>query len=163
MQLMYLRVGFDNFMQRKKYSVDNYLLSADLNSPNVQYNIVWNEEVPLKTSLFVWCLLHNRIPTTDNLIIRRVLKPNVHLYVGSCGKPEDIDRLILSCGFFKKNWYSIFSWFGFTMVHPTRVSNHLSQFGNLGGYSRNICTPLHLIWFTCILVIWCERNVCVFQ
>ena len=37
---------------------------------------IWNKEVPLKISLFVWRLLGNRLPTTDNLIKRHILLPN---------------------------------------------------------------------------------------
>jgi len=49
-----------------------------------------------------------------------------------CGKSEDIDHLFLSCDFFRKIWYDIFIWFGFTMF-----ADHLFQFGNLGSFLKN--------------------------
>jgi len=89
---------------------------------------VWNKEVPLKINFFVWRLLRNCIPIMDNLIRRQTLRPKVHLCVGSCGKHEDIDHLFFSCDFFRRIWYGISSWLGFTTVHPARVSDHLFQF-----------------------------------
>jgi len=39
----------------------------------------WHKQVMLKVSLFAMCLLHNWIPTTYNLIRRRVLPLNAQL------------------------------------------------------------------------------------
>ncbi|RHN39581.1 putative reverse transcriptase zinc-binding domain-containing protein [Medicago truncatula] len=61
---------------------------------------IWNKEVLLKTSLFAWCLLRDRLPTTDNLIKRRILHLNVHLCMGGWGMIEDAKHLFLSCDFF---------------------------------------------------------------
>jgi len=82
----------------------------------------------------------------------RVLRPNVDLCVGGCGKPDDIDHLFLSCEFLEKIWYDISSWLSFTTIHPACVADRLLQFENIGGFSKNICTSLHLIllsrvWF----------------
>lgn len=117
----------------------------NLNSLGAYYNI-YSDFVSLKISFFVWCLLHHRIPTMDNLIIKQILQSNVHLYVDGCGKHEDISTL-----------------FGFTVVLPARVSDHISQFGNLGGFSRSIRTTLHLSWLSCAWVIWREKNARFFQ
>jgi len=75
----------------------------------------------------------------------------VDLYVGGCGKPDDIDHLFLSCEFLEKMWYDISSWLGFTTIHP--VADRLLQFENIGGFSKNICTSLHLIWLSCVWFI----------
>jgi len=126
-------------MLRKKYNVSsayNCLLSTDYNYSDAHTNIVWNKDVPLKVSLFASRLLHNHIPTTSNLTRRQVLQPNVHLCVGGFGRLMDIDHLFLSCDFFGKIWYDISSWLGFTTIHPTRVSDHLLQFGTLGVFPK---------------------------
>ena len=34
------------------------------------YDAAWLKQVPLKVSVFVWRLLHNRLPTKDNLLRR---------------------------------------------------------------------------------------------
>jgi hypothetical protein len=120
------------------------LIPTDLNSPDAHTNFVWNKEFPFKASLFTWHLLHNRIPTTNNLIRMQVLQPNVHLCVGGCGKSKDIDNLFLSCDFFKKIWYGISSWLGFIMVHLAHVLNHLLQFEILGGFPKKISAYLFI-------------------
>ena len=35
---------------------------------------VWHRQVPLKVSLFAWCLLRDRLPTKINLVRRRALQ-----------------------------------------------------------------------------------------
>ncbi|KEH37409.1 transmembrane protein, putative [Medicago truncatula] len=70
----------------------------------------------------------------DNLIIKQILQSNVHLYVDGCGKHEDISTL-----------------FGFTVVLPARVSDHISQFGNLGGFSRSCRLDL---WLFDVIVLF---------
>jgi hypothetical protein len=89
--------------------------------------------VPLKVNLFAWRLFLNRLPTTDNLIKRQVLQPNAQLFTGGCGMMEDAEHLFLSCDFFEKLWYGISNWLSFHMVYPEHVSDHLHQFGTLGG------------------------------
>lgn len=80
-------------------------------------NIFWHKEVPLKANIFAWRLLRNRLPTTYNLINRRVLQPNTTLYAGNCGKEEDINHLFLFCDFIGKVWSDIFVWLGLATVH----------------------------------------------
>jgi len=43
------------------------------------------------------------------------------------------------------------------------VSDHLYQFGTLGGFSKNNCSVFNLIWLSCVRVIWIERNAWVFH
>ena len=59
-------------------SINNNLASA-----HITENL--NKEVPLKVGLFAWNLMRNRLPTTDNLVKRQILRPNAQLYVGGCG------------------------------------------------------------------------------
>jgi len=61
---------------------------------------IWNKKVPMKISLFAWCLFRDKLPTTDNLTKIHILHPNVHLCVGGCGLIEDEKHLFLSCDFF---------------------------------------------------------------
>lgn len=118
-----------------------YLLSIDLHLSDDYFNIVWTRKLPIRL-VSSWRLLRSCIPMMDNLI-RWVLQPNVNLCVGGCGKSEDIDHLFLFCGFFEKIWYDIFCWPCFTTVHHVRIADHLLQFENLGGFSKNICTSLY--------------------
>ena len=110
---------------------------------------IWNKEVPLKISLFVWCLLCNRLPTTDNLIKRHILHPNAQLCVGGCSMIEDAKHLFLSGDFFGKLWYGISHWLGYHLVFPESVSDHLYQFSTFSGFSNSKRSTLNLIWLSC--------------
>jgi len=46
------------------------------------FDDLWHKHVPLKVSLFAWRLLHNRLPTHDNLVRRRVLHHDANQCVG---------------------------------------------------------------------------------
>ncbi|KEH19077.1 transmembrane protein, putative [Medicago truncatula] len=43
------------------------------------------------------------------------------------------------------------------------VPDHLYQFGTLGGFSKNNRSAFHLIWLSCVWMIWLERNARVFH
>jgi hypothetical protein len=58
-------------------------------------NAIWNNEDPLKVSLFALCLLCNRLLATDNLIRRHILHRNAQFSEGGCGIMEDIDHISL--------------------------------------------------------------------
>jgi len=45
---------------------------------------VWHQCIPSKVSLFVWCLLRNRLPTKDNLVRRRVLHLDDSACISGC-------------------------------------------------------------------------------
>jgi len=49
------------------------------------------------------------------------------------------------------------------MVYPEHVSDHLHQFGTLGGFSKSIHKAFNLIWLSCVWVVWIERNARVFN
>jgi len=97
---------------------------------------IWNNEVPLKVSLFAWRLLCNRLPTIYNLIIRHILHHNAQLCVDGCSIMEDIDDIFLNVIFFEIFWIGISNWLGFTTMHPKHVADHFLQFENLGGFPK---------------------------
>jgi len=39
---------------------------------------VWHRYIPAKVSLFVWRLLHNRLPIRDNLVRRNIISIRTH-------------------------------------------------------------------------------------
>jgi len=62
-----------------------YLTRPDTSVERGLYDVVWLKQVPLKVSIFVWWLIHNRLPTKDNLIRRRVLHHKDIFCIGGCG------------------------------------------------------------------------------
>jgi len=45
---------------------------------------IWHKHIPSKVSLFVWCLLRNKLSTKDNLVRRRVLHQDDVACVSGC-------------------------------------------------------------------------------
>lgn len=65
---------------------------------------IWHKQIPSKVYLFVWRLLHNRLPTRDNLVRRRVLSLLDSAYVSGCGEQEIATHLFLGCDIFSSLW-----------------------------------------------------------
>jgi len=71
--------------------------------PRTQHDlqeIIWNNTILLKPSIFVWRLLRNWIPANDNLVKSIILQENLNVCVDGCGYEENIDHLFLGCEFF---------------------------------------------------------------
>lgn len=116
-------------------SVYNFLLSVDQIITVDDYNFIWRKKVSLNVSIFVWRLLRNDIPTTDNFIIKGVNMIATKLCADDCGKAEGVDHLCIHCDFFNQLWSSVLNWLGFFLVTPLRLSDHHLQFGAFGSFS----------------------------
>ena len=75
--------------------VCHMLIFAELNTRQEMQEIIETKTVPLKVSIFVWRLLHNRIPRKDNLVHRGI----IHQYDNS----EYVNHLFFGCKFFWKS------------------------------------------------------------
>ena len=51
-------------------------------------DLVWHNQVPLKVSIFAWRLLHDRLPTKSNLVIRDIISSESRFCVFGCGQVE---------------------------------------------------------------------------
>ena len=69
---------------------------------------IWHKNVPLKVVLFVWRLLHDRLPTKDNLHRRHVIDSDTQICVSGCGLIETSTHLFLHCNLFGSVWNHIF-------------------------------------------------------
>jgi hypothetical protein len=58
---------------------------------------VWQKQVPLKVNLFAWRLIRNRLPTKDNLVLRRVLLQDDNIWVRGCVSLDPAEHLFLGC------------------------------------------------------------------
>jgi hypothetical protein len=74
----------DSTLDRRRWILDpvsgytvkgtyHHLTMSNIPIQNGLFDAAWLKFVPLKVSVFVWRLLHNRLPTKDNLLRRRVL------------------------------------------------------------------------------------------
>ncbi|XP_024628821.1 uncharacterized protein [Medicago truncatula] len=145
----------------KGYSIgDAYQMftATDQNPNRANMYTICHKQLPLKVSLFVWCLFHNCLPTKDNLLRRGIVHPDATNCVGGFALPETADHLFITCSHFSQLWVLVRSWLGFSSVDTFRAFDHVVQFGQLGGFPRSSHHFLKLIWFSCVWTIWKERN-----
>ena len=105
----------------------------------------------------------NRRHTKDNLFNRRVLTEVERGCSANYALTEDSDHLFFQCGFYGKIWQLTGSWLGFSKAFHGHLMSHLTQFGDLGGFSTKVKYSLHIIWIAVVWVIWKERNRRIFS
>jgi len=127
------------------------------------YDAAWVKHVPLKVSVFVWCLLRNRLPTKDNLLRRRALHQDDIICVGGCGCQETSHHLFIRCDIFGGLWHRIYQWLDISFIPLELVRDNLHQFGNLAGLPQFTHSFLQVIWHACVWLIWKERNNNIFN
>jgi len=74
--------------------------------------------------------------------------------VGGCCTNEDVNHLFMRFNFFGPI---------FVTMNPTHISDHFLQFGQLRGLTKNHRSAIHLLWLSCIWVIWNEKNGQIFK
>ena len=78
--------------------------------------LIWNISIPPSKSLFFWRVIHNKIPTDDNLIARGQHLTSI---CNLCLKhSESSHHLMFECSFA----YNIWRWLSFTLSVPV-ISN----------------------------------------
>lgn len=111
---------------------------------------VWHKNIPLKVSVFAWCLLRNKIPTKDNLARRRVLLPNDTTCVVGCDIQETTNCLFLGCGLSNLVWLLLRNWLCISSAVPRVLRGHFVQFSNMAGMPRFSLSFLQVVWFACL-------------
>jgi hypothetical protein len=83
---------------------------------------IWCSPAPSKLIVFSWQLLHDRVPTKDNLILRVILPHgNDGLCVWCRSVRESSTHLFLHCKVASAVWYGIFRWLGVVIVMPPNL------------------------------------------
>lgn len=78
---------------------------------------IWSKDIPPSKSLLCWRLMHNRIPTDDNLVLRGCSLASM---CSNCNKyVETSFHLFFECSFAKYLW----NWFAGILNLPIQVSN----------------------------------------
>jgi hypothetical protein len=81
-------------------------------------------------------VLRNRLSMKNNLFKRAVILATVQSCVGGCGHMEDVTHIFVHCNIFVIFWIVVYDWLDVVMVTPYRISDHLTQFSVLGGFSK---------------------------
>ena len=87
-----------------------------------------------------------------------VISVEDHFCVVGCGEMELTNHLFVHCSLFGSLWYLFCGWLLFSLVDHRSISDHLNHYAILRGSSKARHSFLHLIWFTCVWVIWQEQN-----
>jgi len=82
---------------------------------------VWHKQVPLKISTCVWCLIHNKLPTKDNLVIRDTIPQENYYCLSGCGQVESAQHLFLHYKVFSSLWRLVWSWIAFSSTEPQLI------------------------------------------
>jgi len=78
--------------------VYHLLTTKDIPLVHSTTQMIWHNQIPLKVSVFMWRLLHDRLSTKSNLANKGVVSLEVYLCV--CGVVETAQHLFLSCSTF---------------------------------------------------------------
>ena len=126
-------------------------------------DLVWHNQVPLKVSIFAWRLLHDRLPTKSNLVIRDIISSKSCFCVSGCGQVESVQHLFLTCSTFGSLWQLVRSWIGFSGADTQVLLDYFSQFIYSTCGLKAWSSFLQLIWLLCVWVVCNERNNRLFK
>ena len=119
---------------------------------------LWSPDIPPSKSLLVWRLMHNRVPTDENLMSKGVQIPTM---CSTCNSNcESSFHLFFECSYAMKIWNWLFS-----------IINIYIQFSTLGDFwsllNRNWSPQCNLVLKACMIniinTIWLNRNNRRFQ
>lgn len=95
-------------------------------SEEVVFGYLWKSRAPLKVLAFVWTMLLNRVPTTENLAVRGVLEAESSLNFVFCGsREESVIHLFLHCVEVQRVWHLLMCWLDFHFIIPNNLFVHL--------------------------------------
>jgi hypothetical protein len=119
---------------------------------------IWSPDIPPSKSLLVWRLMHNKVPTDDNLMTRGIHSPSM---CSSCNSQvESSFHLFFECTFAMKLWNWLFSiiniYIQFTSVHD--VWSLLDR-----NWSPQCTLVIKACLINIINIIWFRRNHIRFQ
>ncbi|KAL2894294.1 hypothetical protein RDABS01_010203, partial [Bienertia sinuspersici] len=110
--------------------------------------LLWKSPMSQRWKQFCWRLVHNALPTKDNLVKRQI---EVNPTGTFCGGTETSDHLFLNCDFTKRIWSS--SVLGLRIPsHPTL--NISTWFKNMFIYLRRAKKDEHQSWPILVATAW---------
>ncbi|CAJ2628180.1 unnamed protein product [Trifolium pratense] len=125
--------------------------------------MMWNNNVPSKVSVFGWRLLLEKLPTRDALASKGIITNPHELTCVFCFRfVENCSHLFFSCKFTRMVWNAIFKWMGCDVIVGDEGLNHFFTFGDF--LKSNKCGRVrHLIWLTTTWCLWKLRNNIIFR
>jgi hypothetical protein len=137
------------------------------NMVNVQWHAkvfhsLWKSPTPSKVCSFVWQMLHDRIPTKHNLVIRHVITAGTDSLCPMCGlETETAEHLFIYCRFATKVWSEIFLWLDIPFSLPHSLFSILNGFSCAG--DPRASKGRMMIGCAVVWMIWKLRNLILFE
>ncbi|GAU29053.1 hypothetical protein TSUD_278100 [Trifolium subterraneum] len=129
----------------------------------VIFKSIWEIPTPSKVIAFSWQLLHDRVPTRDNLILRGIITQDTGgICVGCEVFPESSRHLFMHCKVAHSVWYEISKWLGVVIVMPSNLF-HLFDYFSAAAFSKKSRKCFRLVWHSVLWSIWKARNNKVFN
>ncbi|GAU36827.1 hypothetical protein TSUD_320640 [Trifolium subterraneum] len=123
---------------------------------------IWKSPVPSKVCALAWQLCLDRIPTRDNLVIRRIIRSEDAL-CPACGDVLETARhLFMHCRFAAAVWYRVNRWLGKMVMIPPDIRMSYGLFVGCGG-NKKIRKGYSIVWLAFVWVIWRIRNDRIFN
>jgi hypothetical protein len=127
------------------------------------FNNIWASPTPSKVIDFSWQLLHDRVPTKDNLLLRGVLPRTSGDNCVWCNDlRESTSHLFLHCNMALVVWYGIFKWLGVVIVVPPNLF-YLFYWLSSAAKSKKARRGFRLVWHSVVWSIWLARNNRIFN
>ncbi|XP_058770110.1 uncharacterized protein LOC131643803 [Vicia villosa] len=153
------------FTVKSVYSVirDRDLEVAVDNKVVAFLNKFWKSHVPSKIKVFGWRVLHNRLPSKDQLVKRGIINNSQDKWCVLCMEEvKDLNHLLFKCGVSLKVWSGIFAWLGLQNMLLLDGVYHLEQLclalkGRVN--KKKLCN----IWLATVWTIWNTSNKIIFN
>jgi hypothetical protein len=130
---------------------------------DVPFNLIWKAHAPTKVIGCLWKILHNGLPTRDNLKRRGMLNAESSILCALCKQEdESINHLFFSCNVAYHLWMKVYKCVQFTAPLPNTPNDHFQQ--HAGGWTSK--KPLKFwnsIWLATIWSLWKWRNDLIFN
>jgi mannosylglycoprotein endo-beta-mannosidase len=130
---------------------------------NRVFQQLWKSPAPSKLIAFSWQLIHNRIPTRDNLARRSIIRGDDSRVCVLCSNVgESSSHLFLHCDVAYGVWAAIFRWLGIIIIMPPSLPimfEYLSSFAK----NKKVRNGFRLVWHTTLWLIWKGRNDVIFN
>jgi hypothetical protein len=135
--------------------IDRRFVTVDL---EMAFKWIWKCLVPLKVSGLVWMVLHDRVPTRDNLFRRNIIMEIGECRCVFCGESiETVSHLFLYCRVIIQAWDQIFKWLGLPFMLPHNLISLLISIIESPG-RKLLRQGLVLVWSAVIWKVWNHRN-----
>jgi hypothetical protein len=157
--------GGGDFTVKSTYKVVSLLCSPNfVISPSnaVIFSHIWLGPIPSKVSGFLWQLLHEKIPTRNNLIKRNIIEVNGDASCALCGEEVETElHLFMYCEIALLIWMNMFRWLDIPFGLPHNIFSLFHCL--LGEGNKKVRKGMLLNGRAVIWSIWRCRNSILFD